>query len=86
VRYAHYKNCNKKADALFFLQKNIKSILLQLRKKKLPNWKEHKKVVPSMKSVSSPKKPAWFAYKALILLLQHKKSQEVAVPSLKKKR
>jgi hypothetical protein len=37
--------------------------------------REHKKVVASKKTGSSPKKPIWFVYEALLFLLQHNESR-----------
>jgi hypothetical protein len=79
VHCAKYKNRNKKGDAIDFLAKKYEISHIEVEKKsanlKSQFRREHKKVVASKKTGSSPKKPTWFAYKALIFLLQHNESR-----------
>jgi hypothetical protein len=75
VHCANYKNHNKKSDVIDFLAKKYEISNTEVEKK-ITNVKgqfrrEHKTVVASKKTGSSPKKPTWFAYKALLFLLQH---------------
>ena len=74
---AEYKNRNKKGDDDSLIEKNMNTLLL--KSKKIANFKsqlltEHKEVIPSKYSGSSPKKSTWFAYETVLFLLQHKDS------------
>ena len=55
-------------------KKKIKLIITEVEKNNANHkgqfWKQRKTVVASKKIRSSPKKPIWFAYEALLFLLQ----------------
>jgi hypothetical protein len=75
VHCAEYKNRNKNGDAISLIAKKLKLIITEVEKNnanlKGQFWRQHKTVVASKKSGSSPKKPIWFAYEALLFLLQY---------------
>jgi hypothetical protein len=79
VQSAEYKNRNKKVDAYDTLASKYSVTVMQVEKKiqalKTQFRREHRKLVVSKRSESSPKKAAWFGYEPLLFLLQGNESR-----------
>lgn len=74
VQCAEYKNKTAKSDALEVLARKYQVTAVEMEKKiqALKNQfrREHKKLVSTHSSGSSPKKSIWFGYEHLLFLLQ----------------